>query len=115
MNISKISTNQAESYIPRELKVESTRQNTAKSDTDNKQKLNNWQEQILLNAIDKLANNIQVDNSHPLGRPENSPLESYDEAMQLLSEINSESLRNFGSKAQANVSPESFMRLLIEQ
>jgi hypothetical protein len=114
MNITKIGVNQSESYIPREVAVDSTRtKSTINQNTENSN-LNNWQEDILINALDKLANNIQVDNSHPLGRAENRPLASYQEALDILSEINAESLRNVGSSAQANVSASSFIQLMME-
>jgi hypothetical protein len=114
MNIAKISTNQSESYIPREIKVDSTKQTMLKTEQSNGLKMNKWQQDILINAMDKLINNIQLDNSHPLGKAENQPLENYKEAMDVLSEMNSESLRNFGSKAQANISAETFLQLVVE-
>lgn len=115
MNISNISTNQVESFIPREIKVENNKQNVVETPVNDVIKLNPWQKDILTNAIDKLLNNIQLDNSHPLKMAENKPLESYQEALNILEEINSESLRNFGSQAQANVSAYTFMQLMIEE
>ncbi|GAB1372456.1 hypothetical protein MASR1M45_25180 [Candidatus Kapaibacterium sp.] len=114
MNITKISTNQAESYFPREIKVDNLKKNMAINDNSEVIKLSTWQKDVLTNAIDKLLNNIQLDNSHPLGRLENQPIETYREAIAVLEEMSSESLRNFGSQAQANVSAESFLNLVME-
>ncbi|MBX3043978.1 MAG: hypothetical protein KIT33_08305 [Candidatus Kapabacteria bacterium] len=118
MNIAKISTNVVETYIPKEIKFDPAKQKNDVSYGNNSKKLNNWQEEILIGAIDKLVNNIQVDNSHPLGMSKNAPIESYAEAVKVLSEINSDNysdnLKNFGSQAQANVSAETFLQLILE-
>lgn len=114
MNISKIGLSQAESYLPREIKFDSVKHNTEKNTQVQSQKLSAWQEEILITAMDKLVNNIQVDNSHPLGRLENKPIETNQEALAVLEKINPEYLFSFGSEAQANVSAASFIQLVME-
>lgn len=114
MNISKIGVNPTETYFPREIRNEAVKLNTEKSNDANTLKFNKWQEEILISALDKLANSIQLDNSHPLGRLENQPIETKAEALAELEKINVESLRNFGSQAQANVSASSFIKLIME-
>lgn len=115
MNITKISTSQVESYIPREIKSDSNKHIMAKTEYNNDLKMNKWQQDVLLNAIDKLFNNIQLDNNHPLGRKENQPIENHSEAIEILSGLNEDFLRTYGSQAQANISAETFLNLVSEQ
>lgn len=114
MNIAKIATSPTESYFPREIKFETAKQIAEKTAPSQDAKLNAWQKDILINALDKLVNNIQVDNSHPLGRAENAPIETRSEAFAVLETINSDYLSKFGSQFQANISAASFMNLVME-
>lgn len=114
MNISKIGLSQAESYIPREIKNDSVKNLTEKNVQVREQKLSAWQQEILISALDKLVNNIQVDNSHPLGRLENKPIVTHIEALASLEKINPDYLLQNGSEAQANVTAAAFIKLVME-
>lgn len=114
MNIAKIGLSQSEAYIPREIKYENLKPSTDNLTQNDNKKLNSWQEEILISGVDKLVNNIQMDNNHPLSRLENSPIEDYKTAMDVLSSINIDSIRAFGSEAQANVTASTFLQLIMD-
>jgi hypothetical protein len=75
---------------------------------------NNWQKDILLNAISNLENNKQVDNSHPLGKLSNAPIESFDEALIELNYFKSPFFKKDASEAQANLKPQDIVSLFSE-
>ncbi|MFA7627158.1 MAG: hypothetical protein WCZ17_08940 [Candidatus Kapaibacterium sp.] len=114
MNIAKISVNQAEQYVPREIKIDSLNHKSNATGTIETQKLTQWQVEILMQAITKLENNIHPDNSHPLSRKENQPIESKSELLRVMKELNFDALAQNGADAQANVSAEAFISLVME-
>jgi hypothetical protein len=76
--------------------------------------INSWQKDILLNAIDMLDNSKQLDNSNPLDRIENSPIETFDEAKAELGYFNTQKFRDEASGAQANLKPQDILYLFTE-
>ncbi|HPI21368.1 MAG TPA: hypothetical protein PKY56_13465, partial [Candidatus Kapabacteria bacterium] len=46
------------------------------STAEDSQSLTAWQKDILLQAMNKLENNVQVNNNHPLGNANYEPIES---------------------------------------
>ncbi len=75
---------------------------------------NSWQKDILLDAILKLDNNKQVDNSHPLSKADNRPIETFDEAIIELAGVKGNDFAKSGSNAQANISPKQVLDLFME-
>ena len=73
----------------------------------------NWQKNILLQALDMLENNIQVGGDHPLDKPSNTPIESFDEALIELSFLKSPTFKEEASAAQANIKPEDILSLFV--
>lgn len=76
---------------------------------------NSWQKDILLDAILKLENNKQVDNSHPLSKADNRPIETFDEAIIELAGVKSDKFASSASKAQANIAPKQVLDLFMEK
>jgi hypothetical protein len=77
----------------------------------------NWKQDILLQGLDMLENKIQVDNSstnYVLDRPENAPIESFEEAIQELKLLDSKLFVKQALAAQANISPNIVFDLLTE-
>ncbi len=116
MNISKIKQQQAMPYAPqvisrKELNAAKEKQS---SDTYDAAAPASWQKDILLNALDRLENNIQTDDSHPLDRAGNMPIESFDEALIELSFIKTPMFRAQASGAQANINPEDVAQLFTD-
>jgi len=71
-----------------------------------------WQKDILINALDKLENSIQIDDkSHPLGGAENVPIETYSEALDELKKLVESNFSQYASKAQANLTPGDILYL----
>ena len=70
---------------------------------------------ILLQTLDKLENSMQVDDSHPLGRLESAPIETYEEALMELSLIKEPGFKEHLADAQANISPESVLSLFVAE
>jgi hypothetical protein len=75
---------------------------------------NSWQKDILLDAISRLENNKQVDNSHPLGKANNGPIETFDEAIIELAGVKSNEFAGSASKAQANIVPQQILDLFMD-
>ncbi len=74
-----------------------------------------WQKKILLDALDKLENNIQLDDSNPLDKLNNTPIESYEEALIELSFIKSPFFNKHASQAQANINANDVMYLFANE
>ncbi len=73
-----------------------------------------WQKDILLSALDMLENNKQLDNSHPLDKFENSPIESFDEALIELNVLQNRTTKELFSGAQANININDVLNLFVE-
>jgi hypothetical protein len=74
-----------------------------------------WQKQILSDALDKLENNIQVDDSSPLFAEEAAPIETYQEALTELKSLFNSDFDKFASAAQANLTPGDILYLFEDQ
>jgi|GEM_PF-1375666 len=72
----------------------------------------NWQKDILLTALDKLENSIQVDDkSHPLGGVQNAPIETFDEALIELKTLVESNFKEYAAASQANLTPGDILYL----
>lgn len=124
MNVVKISNGMlsdinTKAYTPKEINKNETKtaENTkisAQETAENTANKIKWQKDILISALDKLENNIQLDNSHPLSEQKNIPIETFDEALIELSFINSSFFKADGSNAQANISATSIIELFSD-
>jgi hypothetical protein len=74
-----------------------------------------WQKDILMDAISNLENNVQMDNTHPLSKSINAPIESFREALVELSFIKTPKFLDEALAAQANVNPENVLALFVNQ
>lgn len=75
---------------------------------------NEWNLDILSNAIDKLANSLQMSNNHPLSLVENYPIENFAEAWKELKKLKSEILSKDGKDAQANLEAIRLIDLFVD-
>ena len=73
--------------------------------------LTSWQKDILLSAINKLENNIQMDDIHPLSRRDAAPIETYEQALIELNYVKSPKFAQEAYGAQANLNPQDVMYL----
>lgn len=73
-----------------------------------------WQNDILIDVLNRLENSKQLDDSHPLDRVENSPIETFEEAVFELKFLQNEKYYSQFGPAQANLSPESVLSLFVE-
>lgn len=118
MNIVKIGEIPAQSYEAKEVSKKEVRQNNSEKVSANEKdqsKKANWQKDILVSALDKLENSIQLDESHPLDNMSNQPIESFDEAKIELSFIKSPFFKEQAAEAQANIEPESILSLFADE
>lgn len=77
----------------------------------------NWKQNILLQGLESLSNKIQVNNnstSYVLDKPENAPIEKFEEAIYELKLLNTELFVSQALQAQANISPKVVYELLTE-
>lgn len=125
MNVTKISngiTNvpNLNNYQPKELAKADSGKVILKTKIDEmdsvdiKQK-NIWQKDILLSALDKLENNIHLENNHPLDFERNQPIETFEEALIELSFVRTPLFKAEALNAQANISPSSIWELFIDE
>lgn len=70
-----------------------------------------WQKDILLNALNKLENNVQVDDKSPLNYSTAAPLGTFDDAMKELRSLVDNNFEKFASQAQANLTPQDILHL----
>lgn len=116
MNITRISTNEAQPYYPAVLsktEIQKNIENKKETGIENKNNTS-WQKDILLNALDNLENKIQSANSHPLDNVANAPIETHDEALIELSFVNNPIFKEQAVDAQANINPEQVLALFLE-
>jgi hypothetical protein len=70
-----------------------------------------WQKDILLNALNKLENNVQVDDKSPLNYNTAAPLSTYDDALKELRSLVDTNFKKYASQAQANLTPHDILYL----
>ena len=74
-----------------------------------------WQKDILMQALDRLENSVQMDDSLPLNKVSAAPIESFEEAMIELSFVKSPFFKKDAAAAQANVDPQDVASLFSEK
>ena len=77
----------------------------------------NWKQDILLQGLEMLENKMQVENNitnYVLDKPENAPIETFEEAIQELKLLNTELFVKQALEAQANISHKAVFELLTE-
>lgn len=117
MNITKIQNMPAGLYEPREIRheeLQKSKQNEVSNAEDSSKSKEMWKKDILLNALDKLEDNIQLDDSHPLGRKENQPIETFDEALIELAFLKESNFKEVAAQAQANLDPKDVLSLFVD-
>ncbi len=73
----------------------------------------NWQTNILLDALGKLEDNLQMDNSNPLNYSNNAPIETYREALKELRYVKTQKFIDEAANAQANINIEDVLSLFV--
>lgn len=74
----------------------------ANSTKSNDKSSNEWKNDILNSALEKLVNSIQPSENHPLSLLSNYPIDDFAEAWNELKKLKAEILSNEGIKVQAN-------------
>jgi hypothetical protein len=117
MKITNIKPAQYDAYQPIELKKSDPKQVSVNIEDKMEVSGNkaNWQKNILLDALSTIENNIQLDNSHPLDRIENQPIETFDQALIELNFIHSPFFKAQASGAQANLKPQDILYLFKDE
>ena len=118
MNVSEIRTVDAKPFIPRELRPEEKKLAFSKNVEDKVEISNNnisWQNDILMSALEMLENNKQMDNTHPLDRIGNQPIETFDEALAELKFLQSDNFQVNASGAQANINAIDILSLFVSE
>ncbi|HRP01847.1 MAG TPA: hypothetical protein PLE30_04275 [Candidatus Kapabacteria bacterium] len=116
MKITEISSQNYQAFQPKELKKSDISNNSIKS-TDKleiNQSSNNWQKDILLDALSMIENNIQLDNNMPLDKVQNQPIETYEEALMELNWLKTPFFKAQAYNAQANLEAGDVMYLFTE-
>lgn len=78
-------------------------------ESDNEKKI--FSPESLLKTLEQLENNKQLDNSHPLKKAENAPIESFEEALIELGYFKTPFFKANASAAQANLRNEDVLYL----
>ncbi len=71
--------------------------------------------EILLKSIEKLENTKHLDNIHPLDRMENTPIETFQEALAEVQILKSRSSSDLLFKTQANLLNKNVLSLFISE
>ena len=127
MNITEIRNTQVsnldyQKYVPNTLEQTNTKGVSQNKQTNIVDKNDvkmpaNWKQDILLQGLEVLENKIQVDNNstiYVLDRPENAPIESFEEALQELKLLNTEAFAKQILDAQANITHKAVFDLLTD-
>lgn len=116
MKITEINPKSYQVFQPKELNKSDVTVNSPKN--FDKLEINqnnvNWQKDILLDALSMIENNIQLDNSNPLDRLENQPIESFEEALMELNWMKTPFYRAQAYNAQANLEARDVLHLFVE-
>ena len=67
----------------------------------------------LTEALDFLDNNIQVNDNNPLDKSNSSPINSYNEALNEITFINSDKFKSEASNVQANIKADDILSLFV--
>lgn len=76
--------------------------------------LSDWQVSVLQIAKKYLENIEQVENNHPLTRPEYKTIKTLEEALKELQRIYEPKFKEEAKPAQANLKPEQVLHLFIQ-
>lgn len=125
MNVTKVNSGMLKgmnikAYVPEEIKPEAAKnankpQKADKMNTENQNFSTSWQRDVLLDALERLENTVQLDNNHPLDSIRNQPIETFDEALIELRFLNNPVFVAEASGAQANLLAESIIELFAEE
>jgi len=74
-----------------------------------------WEKQILLDALDKLENNINVEDNSPLNYSTAAPIETFVQAKEELKKLIENNFSHYASQAQANLTPADILYLFEEE
>lgn len=91
--------------------IEKPNRNKSLEELDAKKQVNNFSPTALLKTLENLENNKQMDNSHPLKKTENLPIESFEEALIELNYFKTPFFKANASAAQANLRNEDVLYL----
>lgn len=116
MKITELGTQNFSAYQPPMLKKSEISTNFQKNSDilEINQNNVNWQKEILLDALNMIENNIHLDNSNPLDRIENQPIESYEEALMELNWLKTPFYKAQAYNAQANIEAADVMYLFMD-
>jgi hypothetical protein len=110
------SLNVIQTFIPKSLDdITQTADTLKQMDTNDIAQNKIWQQDILKQGLEALENKLQMSNNGTiLGKEENKPIESFEEAIETLHFIKTDLFAKQASNAQANVSPSVVYELLTE-
>jgi hypothetical protein len=114
MQVKETSLNHVTAYNATALKAgENQKKPSAKSSSTKESSTASasWQKEILMQALDKLENNRQMENIHPLDKRESAPIENYQEALNELDFLNTDTFNSQAGPAQANLNPQDVLYL----
>ena len=74
-----------------------------------------WEKQILMDALDKLENNIKVEDNSPLNYASAAPIETFAEAKAELKKLVNVNFSDYAAQAQANLTPADILYLFEEE
>ncbi len=111
MKVQKIANNQVNEIDYHSFILEKPHSQKKNKALEQKREITEFKPEELLQTLEKLENNKQMDNSHPLKKSENAPIESFQEAMIELGYFKSPFFKVNASAAQANLRNEDVLYL----
>ncbi len=120
MKITSINTENSKSFeiysnfLTKKGNVESTQATANKQVTVDKSNESYWQALFLDKALDQMVNNLQNDDSHPLSKKENEPLNTYLDALGELNKINAEAIKGQGLAAHSFIDSKNYLDIIAD-
>ncbi|GEM_PF-1242167 len=101
-------------YLTKKGKVENHQSIVNKAVDTDKSNESYWQALFLDKALDQMVNNLQNDNSHPLSKKENEPINTYLEALGELNKINAEAIKGQGLAAHSFIDSKNYLDIIAD-
>lgn len=101
-------------YLTKKGKVENHQTIVNKAINIDKSNESYWQALFLDKALDQMVNNLQNDNSHPLSKKENEPINTYFEALSELQKVNTSTMKNDGLGAHLYIDSKNYLDIIAD-
>lgn len=101
-------------YLTKKGKVEDHQNIVNKEVSIDKSNEAYWQSLFLDKALDLMVNNLQSDDSHPLSKKENAPINTFLEALSELDKVNASAIKKDGLEAHFDIDSKNYLDVIAD-